>query len=138
MQNPIRLTFGRLCLILPFIFNIISCTKPHEPSVTYFIVRVDSISIPDSIPQADTLRIKLYGTVGNSGAYAFDRFEAARDSHRLNLTVWGRYTDNDYATQQIVELRGKEYQVAPLYQGRFSVNVRQPDSTFLRDSLLVF
>ena len=83
-------------------------------------------------------RRKLYGTIGNSGAYAFDRFEAARDSHRLNLTVWGRYTDNEMATQQIVELRGKEYPVAPLYQGRFSVNVRQPDSTFLRDSLLVF
>ncbi len=127
-----------VCLVTVLALLFTSCTKTHVPEVSYFMVRVDSISIPDSSSQADTLKIKLYGTIGNNGNYAFDHFEANRDSHKLNLAVWGKYTDNDYATQAIVCLGGKEYPVFPLYPASFNINIRQPDSTFLRDSLGVY
>ena len=115
----------------------ISCTKKNVPSVTYFIVRVDSISVPDSIPRTDTLRVKFYGTIGNDGSYSFDRFEAERSAHNLSLAVWGRRTDMDLAPQVLIELRGKEYPVSTLYPGLFKINILQPDSTYLRDSVVV-
>jgi hypothetical protein len=124
-----------LHIVIALIF-IPACSKPHVPSVNYFLVRVDSISIPDSISQTDTLKIKLYGTIGNNGNYAFDRFEAERSAHNLSLTVWGKYTKNDYATQALVFLN-KEYPISTLYPGLFKINILQPDSTYLRDSVVV-
>ena len=126
-----------LVLAIGFSCCFISCTKkPHEPQVSYFIVRVDSIYVPDSIPRTDTLRVKFYGTIGNDGSYSFDRFEAERSAHNLSLTVWGKYTKNDYATQALVFLN-KEYPISTLYPGLFKINILQPDSTYLRDSVVV-
>lgn len=126
-----------LAVSLAGLLFLAACAKTHEPEVTYFIVRVDSIAVPDSIPQADTLRMTLYGTIGNNGDYAFDRFESTLSPHDLALTVWGKYTYNDYATQVIVGLN-REFPVFPLYRGMFRICVIQPDSSNLLDSVLVY
>ena len=114
-----------------------SCSKTTEPMVSYFVVQVDSISVPDSISRSDTLQIKLYGAIGSNGNYSFDRYEATRDSFNLHLTVWGKYVDNDVAAMVMVLLDGAEYPVYPVYPNKFKIFIRQPDSSVLSDSVVI-
>ncbi|MBI4727609.1 hypothetical protein HY768_10410 [candidate division TA06 bacterium] len=125
-------------LLLAVVLTALSgCSKTTGPEVSYFVVKVDSITVPDSISRSDTLKIRLYGTIGNNGNYSFDRYEATRDSYKLNLTVWGKHVDNDVATMVMVLLDGAEYPVYPVYPNKFKIFIRQPDSSILSDSVMV-
>jgi len=130
--------YSTICFaVLSVIALFASCTKTTEPMISYFVVKVDSLAIPDTISQSDTLKIKLYGTIGNNGNYSFDHYEATRDSFKLNLKVWGKYVDKGLAAMVIVMLDGVEYPVFPVYPNKFKIFIHQPDNSVLQDSVVV-
>ena len=104
----------------------------------YFVVRVDSLVVPDSLPHTDTLRIRLFGTIGGSSAYSLDRIDVEFGEHGVDLTVWGKFDRKAVVVFDLmVELR-KSYDVYPVAPGEFRIRVHQPDSTILSDSTTVF
>ncbi len=128
--------------VLSVITILVSCTKTTEitePEVSYFVVKVDSISVPDTIAHSDTLRIKFYGTIGCNSNYSFDHFEAQKTLSSVNLTVWGKYVANEGAFDVLATLQDNdvEYKVSSLNPGVYEIFIHQPDSSMLSDSVTV-
>ena len=135
--------YSAICFsVLSVIALLASCTKTTEvidPEVSYFVVRVDSISIPDTIAHSDTLKIKFYGTIGGNSNYSFDHFETYGTTSNVSIKVWGKYVANDGAYEVISTLQDNniEYKKILSAVGVFKIYIYQPDSTVLSDSVVV-
>jgi hypothetical protein len=105
----------------------------------YRQITVDSLRVPDSLSSADTLVIQFYGAIGYDGWWKFWRFDAARDSHEVRVSLWAkaRYLKHGGCPSNVPLLSGKEFHVAPLYPGTFRVVALQPDRSKLIDSVVV-
>lgn len=57
----------------------------HAP----FEARIDSVVAPSSILASDSLRFEVFGFLGNTLCWEFDRLESHRDVDRLTLTALG-------------------------------------------------
>ncbi|MBI4727606.1 hypothetical protein HY768_10395 [candidate division TA06 bacterium] len=60
MLKKINNRFSKFLILTTALAVIVSCSKTTEPKVSYFVVKVDSIAVPDSISHSDALKIKLY------------------------------------------------------------------------------
>lgn len=118
-------------------FLLLSCgTEPsREPYL--FVVQVDSIAHAPSVLLNDTITIKLYGTVGTNGCYSFSYFDDKLQQRQLDLTVVGERSASTVCADVMVYLDGKEYRCIAQQKGWFSISIRQPDESRLRDSVLV-
>jgi len=101
-----------------------------------FLIKVDSIVMPDTLSFQDTLYVKFYGMVGPDGCYKFDRFEQVPYEtgdlpNSMKFKVWGKHEDSENCTQQIVYLDGREISITGLSKGNFFVFVIQPDGTVM-------
>jgi hypothetical protein len=129
MKAPIALIF--------FLQLLLSCDKAVDNLPTQFIVRVDSIAHNSFAASNDTVSIRFYGTIGPDGCYAFSHFESTREPLQLDLTVWGQHDQASVCPAVMVYLGGKEYRFVPGSMGWFKINVHQPDSSVIRDSIIV-
>ena len=108
------------------------------PKYDYFVVRVNSLAVPDSLPHTDTLRIRLFGTIGSSSLYTLDRIDSELRGHEIDLTVWGKFDREASYSWPMLNTLYESYDVYPMAPGEFRIRVRQPDSTVLSDSTVVF
>jgi hypothetical protein len=60
--------------------------KEMPKGATGPLAEVDRVEAPDRIASADTLAVRLVGTVGPNGCYALDRVAVARVGARIRLT----------------------------------------------------
>ncbi len=108
----------------------------NDPEIHYFVAQVNSISVPASIRASDTLTVFLYGWLGNSGCYGFERFEAEREPSRLELAVIGSVVDAEICTTVMVPVPPK-YDVVPPLEGPFELVIRQPGGSTLERTVEV-
>lgn len=116
---------------------LLSCSTEPSREPFLFIVQVDSIAHAPSVSLNDTIAIKLYGTVGTDGCFSFSYFDDTLQPLRLDLTVVGERSASTVCPTVMVYLDGKEYRCVAQQKGWFSINIRQPDESRLRDSVLV-
>jgi len=124
-------------LIVILLLTLFTSSDCYKSRYEYFIVRVDSLYAQSPISYNDTLNIYLYGFIGSDGCYSFSHFEDERDSFRLNLTVWGKYDVKALICPQMVVYLDKIYSVYPLYPGLFFIEIKQPDGSSLKDTVIV-
>ena len=126
-------------MFLLFLVFQISCTTEPEGDYTDFRVKVDKITLPDTISVADTLSIKFDGIIGSDDCSSFKLFEAYNNSsNEIEITVWGTRPNYPSACPAvIVELRGKEYKTIFSNVGLYKIKVHQPNNTFLIATLYV-
>lgn len=93
------------------------------------IAEVDSIHVPAQTGSADTLSVRLRGTVGPNGCYSFDRFDIERTPDRLTITpIVQRIRDDEVAcTMALVPLDETYHAPPPFSRGSFTIRVPQPD-----------
>lgn len=130
-----RVFFITLLLML----TLNSCsTEPTEERYSSYIIKIDSITLPDTISVSDTLIIKFDGTVGTDGCHRFKTFEVVDSNSILDLTVWGEKPNYETACPAVmVYLNGKEYKMKPDRTGEYIIHVNQPDGSVLKDSVFV-
>ena len=122
--------------LIPFFTTLVSsCATDRQPD--YFVVKVDSLSAPDSLQLGDDLAVGLWGMIGGDGRYAFSHFEAEATDSSLDLTAWAKFTPADYSTLPIVDIDGRQYHTVAGSPGTFRVRIHQPDGNVLRDSVSV-
>ncbi len=126
-----------ITIILFAIVTLYSCSTEPSREPFLFVVQVDSIAHPQSVLLNDTIAIKLYGTIGTNGCYSFSYFDDKLQPLQLDLTVVGERSASTVCTAVMVYLDGKEYKCAAKQKGWFLINIRQPDESRLRDSVLV-
>ena len=116
---------------------LISCSTEPSREPFLFIVQVDSIFHPPSVALNDTIVIRFYGTIGTNGCYSFSYFDDKLQPLQIDLTVVGERNASTVCADVMVYLDGKEYRCVATQKGWFSINIRQPDESRLRDSVLV-
>lgn len=114
-----------------------ACSTEPNNEQYLFIVQVDSIAHPQSVLLHDTITIQFYGTIGYNGCYSFSYFDASLEPLKLDIAVIGELSNDNVCPSVMVYLDGKEYKCEAKQKGWFKINIRQPDNSFLRDSLLV-
>jgi hypothetical protein len=127
--------FGTVILLFVISNTLVSCFKGER--VEYYIVKIDSISAPDTVSMRDTLTIKLWAIIGYNTSYRFSLFEAKRTINQLDLTVWGKHLIDAISLQVVVDWRGKEYDIYPVYSPLLTIKIHQPDGSILQDTVYV-
>ncbi len=115
--------------------QLVSCFKSDR--VEYYIVKIDSISVPDTITRKDTLTMKLWATIGYNTSYSFSHFEEKKTIHQMDLTVWGKHLLDVASLDMVVKWRGKEYYIYPVFGLLFTIKIHQPDGSILQDTIYV-
>lgn len=121
-----------LCILIP------ACKKddvavnnpPQE-----FVMRIDSLAIQKPVISGDTLKGRVWGTLGSNTCYSFSRFQKlSADSFSVRIKVFAIHSPSSFCGPGIQKLNGAVYRVYPVYRGRFQFVIEQPDGTTLRDS----
>jgi len=126
---------GITLLLFLILCQLVSCFKSER--VEYYIVKIDSISVPDTITRKDTLTMKLWANIGSNTSYRFSHFEANKTIHQLDLTIWGKHLLDIASLQIVVDWRGKEYYIYPVFGPLFTIKIHQPDGSILQDTIYV-
>jgi len=98
-----------------------------DDAVERGVAEVDSLHAPAQIAASDTLLLRLTGTVGPNGCYAFDGFDVERAGGRLTVTPGVVHRTGQACTQAIVPLDETYAAAPPFAEGTLTVVVPQPD-----------
>ncbi len=126
--------------ILGYMIMVPGCVKFDDDDTeqeTYFLVKVDSIDLTDTITVSDTLSISFYGTVGTTDCYSFYQFYPVTIIDTLIVEVLGMLAPGENCDSVMVYLEGEQLNVYNFDEGTYFVHVKQPDGSLLTDSLTV-
>jgi hypothetical protein len=100
-----------------------------------FIIKVDSISAPDTLRTTDTLRVRSWGFIGPSGCYRLDNVYKERRSNEILIQFNGLHVE-ETCTQALVFLDYTD-KTAPPLANPFTIKVKQPDGSIMSRSVNV-
>lgn len=106
------------------------CATEPEEEYSLYKIKIDKITVSDTVSIQDTLKIKLDGTVGPDGCHSLKGFEIEKVGSDINITAWGsRPNFSTICPTVMVYLNGKECKVIIYNTGEYKINIRQPDNT---------
>lgn len=119
-----------------------SCSDSTKPDTQYlgeYQVNVVFLGMPDTISTGDTLTLYIDGITNPSGCLSHVHFDATRDPHSLELTVWADvYKWVGPGPPPPCGVAWGEYEAPPPFsEGTFRVIINQPDSSIMVDSVYV-
>lgn len=123
-----------LSLFLLSAFFLSNCKKDHA---TRFLVKVDSIQMPDTIQFGDTLKIELFGTIGENGCYSLDKIEPVFEDSIITVSVWGLNSGSDVCPDVMVYLDGTTIAFTGLQKETYQIIFLQPDDGKLEQQVVV-
>jgi hypothetical protein len=102
------------------------------PERREFVIQVDSIAGPTSVPPNAAFQQFFYGTVGVDGCHGFKEFSVTRSSTSADITVVGQQvTGGGDCTASVVFLNGKALTINPPISDPFTLRVHQRDGGVL-------
>ncbi len=123
-------------LSLLLIVFVTSCSDTDD--YKYFLVPVESISVPEEVSADETFEVRLSGTIGHDGCSSFDRFITEKQDTVLLVEAWGKLKANTYICPDVeVELVREKLKYSLEEPGTYVLKVRQPDGTFLDREFMV-
>ena len=141
MKSKINFFTGLIITtILGYMIMLPGCVKFDDDDTeqeTYFLVKVDSIDLADTITTSDTLFISFYGTIGTTDCYSFYQFYPETIVDTINVEVWGKLVPGENCDSVMVYLEGEQLNIINFDEGTYFVHVKQPDGSLLTDSLAV-
>jgi len=118
-----------------------SCSKADPTAETQeFVIKVDSIQLPDSVAINQQFDVKFFGTIGSNGCYSFADFIASEDSTSLSLMLKGHHevSENQVCSQVMVMLNGKVYSHKFPVAGQYRIRIINPGiGQFIEKEILV-
>jgi hypothetical protein len=147
MRCERRLCSPAIVLVACFIAStLLSCSDSGGPCGCWCdrglqIVPVDRIAFPDTVCSSDTLTIAFWSNILEDKA-EFSHFDLEIHAARLEITAWAWVSewvcDGTMPPVEQVVLDGDPFHVSPpLPSGSVEIAVRQPDDTFLVDTVMV-
>ena len=108
--------------------KLVSCHDDAEHE--YFLIAVDSISVPEIIQANQPFDVNFFGYVGSSGCYSFDRFIMDERNDTITVEVWGKYKrGTDSCPTAEVELGGKKLNCLVSRPGYHLFIIKNPDGS---------
>ncbi len=126
-----------ICSIL-LIMYFFSCKKENEPNYEYFLIKVDSVNVPESITANTPFEIDFFGTIGTNGCFQFSQFETNIFEKEIQIKVWGKYDKNAKSCPTVmVYLEGQTLRQSIIENGNYTLKVIQPDNTYLEEHFVI-
>ncbi len=123
-------------LLISLVMHLSSCR--NHTAYEYFLIRVDSVNVPEAVFANEPFDLRFFGFVGSDGCHSFDRFIADKQDSLLFIELWGKLNINSYACPDvIVELNGKKLNNLLDEPGNYTLKIKQPDGIFLEREILV-
>ena len=116
-------------LVITICFLLRSCLNE---SYTYedFLIKVDSIHLPNSITLNIPFDIEFFGTVGFDGCYSFKTFNQTVKNNDIMIETWGTYEiKNGICPAVLVYLDGQKLNMTFHTSGIYNLIIIQPDNT---------
>lgn len=123
---------GVSVLMLLLVLQGCGILNPDE----HFVVRVTSISAPDTVMVDDTVLVLFEGSLGSTLCSGLDRVEKRREKGLLELRFHGVRRVGGICLQQPARLEYRE-ELAPPWDDPFIIRVLQPDDTALEKIIRV-
>jgi hypothetical protein len=102
------------------------------PEQREFVIQVDSVAGPTSVPANAAFKQFFHGFVGSDGCYEFKRFSVTRSSTSAAVTVVGQQmTGGGDCTTAVVYLNGEALTIDPPISDPFTLRVHQRDGGLL-------
>lgn len=133
----IKFSFQAL-IIATMLFSVFFTSCNDDEGYKYFLVPVESISIPEEVNANEPFEVRLSGTIGLDGCSSFDRFITEKQDTTLLVEAWGKLKTHSYICPDMeVELVREKLKFSVENPGIYILKVRQPDGTFLDKELIV-
>lgn len=118
-----------------------SCSEADSKSeIQEFVIKVDSIQLPDSVAVNEQFDVIFFGTIGHNGCYSFADFVVSEDSTGLSLMLKGHHevSENQICPTVMVMLNGKVYPHKFPAAGQYRIRVINPGiDQFIEKEILV-
>jgi hypothetical protein len=102
------------------------------PGHREFVIQVDSIAGPTSVPANAAFQQFFYGGVGPDGCHRFKEFKVSRSSTTADITVIGEESrGGGDCTTLVVYMRGEPLTFDPPISDPFTLRVHQRDGSVL-------
>ncbi|MBZ0244070.1 MAG: hypothetical protein K8F24_12690 [Bacteroidales bacterium] len=120
---------------------LFSCSKADPTAETrQYVIKVDSIQLPDTVASGHRFDIKFFGTIGINGCYSFADFVVSEDSTGLSLMLKGnkKVSANQACPDVLVLLGGMTYSHKFAAAGQYRIRVTNPGiGQFIQKEILV-
>ncbi len=121
------LTFAIIVLMASVIYLSSGCDKNKDPEVVEFMMAVDSISHPDTIPLGEVLEIRFYGVIGPNDCFEFSRFEPGFGDNLMEFTLYAKEIKRDDCKGAGQYLNGGGVGITDATAGEWEITVNQPE-----------
>lgn len=113
-------------------FTLIATSCKETEDYDYFLVKVDSVLIPDAINANEPFEVKLSGIIGYNGCSSFERFITERQDSMIFVEAWGKLkTNSNICPDAVVGLNKEKLKYVIDGEGIYTLKVKQPDGTYL-------
>jgi hypothetical protein len=130
-------TLIKFLFLIMFCSFLISCNLDSYETGD-FLIKVDSISVPDLIVTNTPFDIEFFGTIASNGCHKFEYFNHSIIANVILIEAWGSYDIRDgVCPTTMVYLDGQKLTVTIPSPGIYTINVIQPDNTTLTREIAV-
>jgi hypothetical protein len=103
-----------------------------------FLIKVDSIRVPDVIVKNIPFDIEFFGTIGSNGCHRFEYFNNSIIGNEISIEAWGSFDTRDGAcTTVMVYMDGQKLTLTIPSPGIYNIIIVQPDNTSLMRQITV-
>ena len=115
-----------------------SCEKENKIDFETFVIKVDSIQLPDHILANEPFDIDFFGTVGTNGCFQFSQFKTERQNNDIMVEVWGEFDKNSKVCPTVmIYLAGEKLNYTIEKPGNYTLKIRQTEDSYLEQQISV-
>ncbi len=112
--------------------SLSSCDDQRDFDYKYYLIRVDSVHMPQQITVKDTLSIEFFGTVGTDGCHSFSDFVTEKTDQTIFVEAWGKVVKGSLMCPTVmVFLDGETLEYTFEKPGDYTIKIVQPEGDFL-------
>jgi hypothetical protein len=126
---------------LGIIFLIISglfATCETKPENGYYLIEVDSISVPNDLFAGVPFEISFYGIISYNGCSRFSHFNQAQVGDEIIQEAWKEVDLQAIVCPTVmVYLNGQKLDYTVNLPGDYLIKIRQPNYTFMEKQIVI-
>lgn len=117
---------------------LISSCQMETKTIEPYIISIDSISAPDTVTIKTVFDVEVFGYVGPSKCYAFDKtYYYANEKNEIEFESWGRYTYiGDPCADELVWMDDK-VEISVSTPGIYTLKGLKANATYTTKTLVV-
>jgi hypothetical protein len=126
-----------LIILMTFCIGLLSCNTDKNET-NDFLIKVDSIHVPETIVSGNTFEIKFYGVIGFNGCYSFKSFNTVNNGGTIIVEAWGTSDfSNLLCPDALVTLDGYTLKLTISVPGIYKLIIHEPGNLSLETQIKV-